>query len=230
MSGHAYTAPALRRRSLAESERWSGPGGALAVAGLCVLALAALWVLANLVPGLQIRDAILLNDFTRLNHAPYAGVAATLPHLLEPTLFVLWGVALVSIAVARDRPRTAAAVALIMGLAPFTSETLKPLLAHHHLTVGAYIPAGSWPSGHSTAALTLGLCVVLVTPARLRRLAAAVALTFAAAVGVSLLIRAWHMPSDVLGGYLVASFWSAMAVFGVRLSERIRPSGRSEIV
>ena len=37
---------------------------------------------------------------------------------------------------------------------------------------------------------------------------------FAAAVGFSLLMLAWHLPSDVLGGYLVATLWAALAVAG----------------
>ncbi len=35
------------------------------------------------------------------------------------------------------------------------------------------------------------------------------------AVGVALLILAWHMPSDVLGGYLLGALWIALAVAGL---------------
>ena len=106
-----------------------------------------------------------------------------------------------------------------MGLAPLTAETLKPLLAHPHLQVGAvHVGAASWPSGHSTAALALVLCAVLVAPARLRPLVAAAGAVFAVAVGGFLLILAWHMPSDVLGGYLVATLWTALAVAALRSS------------
>ena len=46
---------------------------------------------------------------------------------------------------------------------------------------------------------------------------------FALAVGCALLILAWHMPSDVLGGYLVAVLWMALAVAGLRAwTARIR--------
>jgi hypothetical protein len=34
------------------------------------------------------------------------------------------------------------------------------------------------------------------------------------------------MPSDVLAGYLVASFWMAVAVAGLRAAERSWPSRR----
>jgi undecaprenyl-diphosphatase len=64
---------------------------------------------------------------------------------------------------------------------------------------------------------------VLIVPARWRVLAVTLAVTFLLLVGVSLLIRAWHMPSDVLGGYLLGGLWIALAVVGLRLSERRWP-------
>lgn len=227
MPGHAYSAPAVRSRPHTEEVRFSGPGGALALAGLCLATLALIWALAHLVSGLQWRDAALLHDFTLLAYPPISTVANVLVHLLEPPLFVLWGLAIVAVAIARERPRSALAAALVMGLAPLTAETLKPLVAHSHQSVGGvFIGAASWPSGHSTAALTLGLCAVLVAPPHLRRLTALCAAAFAAAVGLSLLILAWHMPSDVLAGYLVACFWMAVAVAGLRAAERRWPSRR----
>ena len=46
---------------------------------------------------------------------------------------------------------------------------------------------------------------------------------FAVAVGCALLILAWHMPSDVLGGYLVAALWTALAVAALRAADRRWP-------
>jgi membrane-associated phospholipid phosphatase len=91
------------------------------------------------------------------------------------------------------------------------------------------ITAASWPSGHATAATALVLCAVLVAPRRLRPLLAALGVTFAAAVGVSLLILAWHLPSDVLGGYLLGALWMALALAGLRAADAhtrsVRPRG-----
>ena len=53
-------------------------------------------------------------------------------HLLEPALYILWGVILMAVALSRRRPLVALAVGLVLGLAPLTAETLKPLLAHPH--------------------------------------------------------------------------------------------------
>lgn len=201
-----------------------GAAAPLALAGVLAAALALVWVLAELVPAIQLRDAIALNHFTLLSRPHVDGPANFLLHLLDPTQFILWGVALIAIALARERPRVALAVLAVMCLAPFTSETLKPLLAHPHAQVGfVHIGAASWPSGHSTAALALVLSAVLVAPPRLRGLVAGVGAVLAAAVGCSLLILAWHMPSDVIGGYLVAALWMSLAVAALRAADRRWP-------
>jgi len=114
-----------------------------------------------------------------------------------------------------------------MSLAPFTAETLKPLVAHPHVELGALqVGAASWPSGHSSAALALAMSAVLVAPPRLRVPVAILGGAFALAVGCSLLILAWHMPSDVIGGYLVATFWTALAVAALRAADRRWPPQR----
>lgn len=228
MQGHAYTAAAVRPQPRLGSSRWSSTQGALAICGLCLLGLALLWCVAELIPAVQLKDAVLLDRLTRLDKGSIDWLAGHLVHLLEPGLFILWAIALVAFALSRERPRTALAITAVMALAPFTSETLKPLLAHPHDSVGSvFIGPASWPSGHSTAALALALSAVLVAPARLRPLVMVLALVFSAAVGVSLLILAWHMPSDVLGGYLVATFWTALAVAGLRAAERRWPTKHS---
>jgi membrane-associated phospholipid phosphatase len=198
----------------------SGIAGSVFIAGLCVCALALTWVVAALVPVAHVKDAVALYDFTLLGGPRIDDLTNALLHLLDPPLYILWGVMLVGVALARHRPRVALAVGLVLCLAPLSAETLKPLLAHPHARVGvSEITAASWPSGHATAAAALGLCAILVSPPRLRPLVATVGAMFAAAVGVSLLILAWHLPSDVLGGYLLGTLWMALAVAGLRTAD-----------
>jgi membrane-associated phospholipid phosphatase len=205
--------------------RQPGAGGALLLAALCAVALALVWVIAALVPAAHVRDAVALHDFTLLDGSHTAAATKFLLHLLDPLLFTVWGLALVLIALARRRPRVALAVVAVMALAPLSSEVLKPLLAHPHARVGmTQVGPASWPSGHATAAAALALCAVLVAPARRRAPVALVAAAFTLTVGVALLIGAWHMPSDVLGGYLMAVLWMALAIAGLRASERRWPS------
>ncbi len=230
MYEHAYPAEVIRGRNdrshlRDRPTRPAGAGRPLGLAGLCLLALALLWALAELVPAIQVRDAVLLHDLTLLNGPSVESAGNTLLNLLEPIRFTIWGAVLVAAALARGLPRVALAVVAVLGLAPLSAETLKPLLAHAHATVGGvHIGPASWPSGHATAALALVLCAVLVAPARLRGLVAVLGALFAAAVGVALLILAWHMPSDVLGGYLLAMLWGVLAVAALRAAERRWPS------
>jgi membrane-associated phospholipid phosphatase len=228
MSGYPYTTSAPMPRAMTGrrtgERRPSGPAGPLSLAVLCVVAMALVWVVAELVPAVQLKDSILLSHFVELDHGTVHAIAWRLPHLLSPGLFVLWSVALVLIAIARDRPRVALAVALILGLAPLTAEILKPLLAHPHVRVGyTHIGAASFPSGHSTAATILVMSAVLVAPRRLKLLVAVIGTAFVLAVSAALLIRAWHMPSDVLGGYLTALLWASLAVAGLRAADRRWP-------
>jgi membrane-associated phospholipid phosphatase len=229
MQGNAYTVGVMPRgRSLSRSPR-PGAARALMVAAACVLALALVWTVAELIPAVQVKDGVALHDLTLLNGQQVGSVARVLLHLLNPLQFTIWGVVLVLFALARERPRVALAVVAVMALAPLSSELLKPLLAHPHVQVGGtHIGPASWPSGHSTAAAALALCAALVAPLRIRPAVAVLGAAFSLAVGAALLIRAWHMPSDVLGGYLMGIFWMALAVAALRASERRWPSRGAE--
>jgi len=192
----------------------------LCIAGLCVVALALTWVVAALVPATHVKDAVALHDFTLLGGPRLDDLANALLSLLDPALYTLWGLMLVAVALRRRRPLLALAVALVLGLAPLTAETLKPLLAHPHARVrGDWVAAASWPSGHATAAMALVLCAVLVAPRRLRPTIFVLGAMFVAAVGFSLLVLAWHLPSDVIGGYLVGTLWVALALAGLRAAD-----------
>jgi hypothetical protein len=194
VTGQAYAAARARPRATTTGLRSGAPSAspALAVAGVCVLAMALVWSVSELIPAIHLRDAVALHDFTLLSRPGIDDVGNFLLHLLDPLLFVIWGIALAAIALARSRPRVALAIAFVMGLAPLTSELLKPLLAHPNDGVeGVRIGSASWPSGHATAALAS--CAVLVARhagvcRRHRRRRAS------AAVGQTLLILAWHMP------------------------------------
>jgi membrane-associated phospholipid phosphatase len=229
MSGHAYTAGVIAAGRTTGRPARPRPQVPLTLAGLCLVALALTWAVAALLPAGQVKDSVALYHFVLLGRPRVDLLANALLNLLDPIPFVCWGIALVAVALVRERPRLAVAAVGVMALAPVTADALKPLLAHPHVQVGAIeINAASWPSGHSAAALALALSAVLVAPARMRVLVAVLGGAFAAAVGCSLLILAWHMPSDVFGGYLVAALWMALALAGLGAAERRWPSpGRS---
>ena len=178
-----------------------------------------LWVAAALIPALHRADADLLQVFLELERPRVDRWATSLTRLLEPLLFVVFGFAVLAVAIARRRLQIALATLAILVLAPLTSEALKPLLAHSHVQLGfgPRVPPASFPSGHATAALALALCAVLVAPSRLRIAVAVLGAGFAVAIGCSQLILGRHMPSDVLAGYLVAMLWTTLAIVALRV-------------
>jgi membrane-associated phospholipid phosphatase len=222
MSAEYISPPAAYRRDPVTAP---GPTGPLLLAGLCLLLLALIWFVAAFVPAAHLRDAVVLHDFTLLRRPHVDAAANDLVRLFGPAPYIAFGAVLIAVTLARREWRAALAVAVVMSMAPLSAGLLKPLLAHaHDQTPGISIASASWPSGHSTAAAALVLCAVMVSPARVRPLVAVLGGLFALAVGSALLILAWHMPSDVLGGYFLAALWFALALAGLRVwAGRARP-------
>jgi membrane-associated phospholipid phosphatase len=220
MSGHAYSAEQLRREAALAEPRPAGARGPLLLAAACALAMAIVWGLAEHVPAVRARDASALYHLTLLDRPSIESVGHTVLHLLEPLPFTAWSCLLIGVALILRRTRKAIAASVVLAFAPLTAEVLKPLLAHSHEAAGGvHIGPASWPSGHATAALALAGAAYLIASPRAKPLVAGIGAGFAAAVGLLLLILAWHMPSDVLGGYLVAGLWTALAAAGLRALE-----------
>jgi membrane-associated phospholipid phosphatase len=189
--------------------------GALA----CLVALVALWAVAYLAPVGRWLDAATLMGFIDLHSAGIDWVARHVGRLADPQPFLVAGAVLVAVALLRRRPRTAAVVPVILLGASLTTQLLKPALADPRLSSllsETHINPASWPSGHSTGAMSLALCAVLVASPRLRPLVAALGGIFAVAVGYSTMVLAWHFPSDVLAGFLVATLWTMLGVAALR--------------
>lgn len=154
-------------------------------------------------------------------------------HTIDVQSLAVLGGGIIALALVRGKLAHALAAAAVLGGANVTTQVLKPLL-------GKLDPLGaeparelstSFPSGHATVAMSVGLALVLVLPPWLRAAAALVGGGYAAAVGVSLMALTWHYPSDVAGGYLVAASWAAVAAGGLRLAaarrgRRVIPAAR----
>jgi membrane-associated phospholipid phosphatase len=172
------------------------------------------WFLAFHVPVFERADQRILGGFTDLHHARLHSIASFIAGLCNPNPFVYIGAALVLLAFARKRPGVALVIAAILLGANVMTQLLKPLLAAPRpVPEGAIqIAPGAWPSGHATAAMSLALCSVLAAPARLRPAVAALGAAFAVAVSYSFLTLNWHYPSDVFGGFLVATVWTLLGI------------------
>jgi membrane-associated phospholipid phosphatase len=124
-------------------------------------------------------------------------------------VFALLGGAVILLALLRRRVGTAAVIAAILLGANVTTQVLKAMIEPSR---GSGLGETSWPSGHTTAAMTVALCLVLASPVRWRPWAGAVGSIYVLAVGFSLMLPGWHFPSDVVGGMLVAGAWTGAAV------------------
>lgn len=109
--------------------------------------------------------------------------------------------------VQRRLDRAVAAVAIVV-CSVGTAEVLK----HGLPRLDAAIPAGrppTFPSGHTSIAVSLGLALVLAAPPVLRPAAALVGAAYAAGIGLSVILLGWHFPSDVVGSFFICGFWAA---------------------
>jgi PAP2 superfamily protein len=131
------------------------------------------------------------------------------------------------VALRRGRRDLAIAAITTLAGANLTTTVLKPLLGHSDPLGGEPFRAlaATFPSGHATAAMSLALVAVIVAPRPWRAWVALLAAGYAATVGVGLVLAVSHYPSDVVGGYLVATAWAtAMAAIAVARRERAAPS------
>jgi membrane-associated phospholipid phosphatase len=203
------------------------PAPPLLLALACLFALAVTGVLAKLVPVTQQGDARTLNGFVDLNAPDLSPTLNTIAHLADPAPYALAGLGLALVALLRGRGRVALLIPVLFVLTGATTESLKHLLASPRVDewLGhAQIAAASWPSGHSTAAMTMALCAVLAAPPRLRPTVAALGGAFALAVAYAILTLGWHFPSDVFGGYLVAATYVLLGIAAVTAADRRWPT------
>jgi membrane-associated phospholipid phosphatase len=178
---------------------------------------------AYLGPARQADGSILLGFVDVAGHSGVKSVADRIASLCDPIPYLLYAWIPIAVALLRGRPRVALAIAVILLGANVTTHLLKPLLAHPRpkLLLGVtpfgavrntVIAPASWPSGHATAAMSFVLCAILASPQRARPFVVAAGAVFAVAVCYSFLALGWHYPSDVLGGFLVATVWTLLAI------------------
>ena len=198
---------------------------ALAGAAAGAVLLVITWYVVHNVAAVRQADATILGGFIHLHSYRLNRLTHFVANLCDPVPYVLFAPVPVLVALLRGRPRVAVALALVLLGANETTEILKPLLGGARDPVpGLPVLGRSWPSGHATASMSLALCAVIAAPSRLRPLVSALMAAFAVAVCYSFLELGWHYPSDVLGGFLVASSWTLLAVAALWTYEAHRPA------
>lgn len=203
---------------------------ALTAACAGILLLAAIWYAAHYIPFVRHADASVLAGFVGLDRPRLNRLTHAVASLCDPQPFVFLAVLPVLVAFLRARPRVAVMLAAILLCSNETTELLKPLLAGPRDQVpGNLLSDASWPSGHATAAMSLCMCWVIAAPARWRPAVAAVMSAFAVAVSYSFLELGWHYPSDVLGGFLVATVWTLIAIAVLSIYQQRFPARTSDV-
>ena len=125
---------------------------------------------------------------------------------LALTLFVILGMAL-----RRHRNVAAFAVATVVFGSVATTELLKlVILKRPDLAVQG--DPNSFPSGHTTVAVSIVVAGLLLVPFSRRGLMAMLGASYAIGIGTATVIVGWHRPSDVLGAWLVVGAWTFAAL------------------
>jgi membrane-associated phospholipid phosphatase len=195
----------------------------------CAGALVLLALVAYGIDAAQRADATLLAKFIARDDTSAGSLAHVLVHFGDPLPLLVMLVAACGIALVRGRPLDAVAAVVVVAGANLTTQVLKIALAHPR-----FQPVLGWdqlgpvafPSGHATAAASITIAFLLVVPPEFRAFTAFAGACLVAAVGCSVMILAWHFPSDVLGGILVASGWGFAALAALRVAngpDRARP-------
>lgn len=210
------------------------PRALLRGAAVIAAAFVALLVMAYGSPGARWLDAAALQGFLDLQRPIVTSVSERLVTIGNPVPFALIGCALAGVAVARGRPRTALVVLALLVLTSVSSQLLKALLAYPRndaKIADAHIEPAAFPSGHATASMALAIALVLVVSPRLRPAAALVGAGLALGVSFSIVSLGWHLPSDVIGGFLLATGWALVLLAGMRAGAGTFPerAGRSRV-
>jgi membrane-associated phospholipid phosphatase len=202
---------------------WKRP---LQLAALCWVAFAVVLVCAYWLPLARWADGWAVQGFRNLERPWLDGVATPVAKLADPGPYAIWTMLLAGIALYRRRPRHALAVVLLLAGANLTTQGLKVLLAHprpHSFLGHAQLGTDAFPSGHATASMALAFAAVLVASQRWRPVVAVIGALFALAVSESLMLLAWHFPSDVAGGYLVAAASGLVTLAALRAADERWP-------
>lgn len=201
----------------------------LVAAAVCAAVFGAILIAVyHTAQGRWLDNAALEGFLSTLDTREQTRVTDAVAALCDPGPFALIAAALIGTALLRRSPRRAAAAAVVLFGSAVTTQLLKPLLAQarfdgsvvgfHHL-VDPVIDAPAYPSGHATAAMSIALAALVVVPRAARPLTAAAGALFALAVGFAIVALGWHFPSDIVGGYLVATTWCLVTLAALKAAD-----------
>ncbi|GAA1695780.1 hypothetical protein GCM10009808_11260 [Microbacterium sediminicola] len=141
------------------------------------------------------------------------------------------------IGLSRRQVRTAFAGMGVIVVGVLLSEALKRFVLWRPDLAAAAFDSGhnSFPSGHTTIAMTLIVAMIIVVPFRWRGLAMIIVMTWAGFIGAFTVIVHWHRLSDTLAADMLALCLGSLASLWLLKVGRVRayagpPVSRARVV
>ncbi|WP_138758986.1 phosphatase PAP2 family protein [Modestobacter altitudinis] len=194
----------------------------LVAAVAAVLVAVTYWAAVRTVTGQRIENAA-------LRGADQATGAARLAASDQLSWITLSSFALVSVVVVlaawwRGGLRLAVGAGTVLAGSTVITETLKRVLPRPQLipVTGDYTH-NSFPSGHTTIAMSALFAVLIVLPHRWRGVGVAVGAAYAVAIGAQTVTAKWHRLSDTVGADLVALAAACLVLACLARSGQLRP-------
>jgi hypothetical protein len=135
------------------------------------------------------------------------------------------------VALLRRKPRLAVMAAGVMGISVAVAEVAKRVLPRPELVDA---PPGwlnnSFPSGHVTIAVAIGVGAIIVAPYAFRWLVTIVAALYAMGIAQAVEIAGWHRLSGVIGATLLVLAVASVGLFVMARMGRIQAFGSRRLV
>ena len=180
---------------------------ALLGALVCAAAAVLTWAVAFRTGLGHAADARVLSGLAAYQQTRVEPLAQLVAVICNPVPYAALAATVTGAALLRAGARGAAVVAAILVIPNAITQVLKGELAEDRSGVVAaqiHVEAAAWPSGHATAAMSLAIALVLITPGAWRYVAGLAGGAFVLAMAFSVVLLGWHFPSDALGGIAIA--------------------------
>jgi membrane-associated phospholipid phosphatase len=197
------------------------PAFAAVLAAAAVYALYRVFVLTSLG---QTLDTAALHG-ADVSHARAEEIMSRALNGTSLVSLVLVCVTAAAIGLVRRRIGLAVAAALMVLGANLSAQLLKMRLDRPELD--DFPAPNSFPSGHTTAAVSVAFALVLVLPSAIRGMVALIGAAYVSVIAVATVWAEWHRPSDTVAAMLLVLAWGGLISTALRLG-RLRVRGVAE--
>ena len=152
-------------------------------------------------------------------------------HEISMATFVIAIALVMGTALLRRKLLLAATVAGVMGVSVVIAEIAKRVLIRPELVEA---PSGwlnnSFPSGHVSVAVAIGIGAILVLPYALRWLGTIIGALFAMGIGQAVETAGWHRLSGVIGATLLVLAVASVGIYVLARMGRVQPFASRRLI